>query len=64
MSNKDRKEAVLAALHQAVRHEMSAEEMRRQRVSFVMGMVKGDSVTRQAVKEAVDRQDGMAPVAL
>ena len=64
MSNEERKAAVLDALHQAVRHTMSAEEMRRQRVSFVMGMMKGDSVTRQSVKEAVDRQDGMVSATL
>lgn len=64
MSSDERKEAVLAALHQAVKHELSAEEMRRQRVSFVMSMVKGDSMTRQAVQDAVDKQDGLVPAGL
>lgn len=57
MENAVRKATVIAALEKAVRRELSQEELRRQRVSFVLGTVKSDSVTIEYVQKVVDQKD-------
>jgi hypothetical protein len=51
--------ALLDALRAASGHVPSADELRRQRVSFIMGMLKEDStVTRARVVEILKQQEG------
>lgn len=53
------KEAVIAALHKAATRNLSADEVSRQRLSFVMGTLKSDSdATRERVRKALATQDG------
>ncbi len=54
--------ALLRALSIASATPPTPEEMHRQRVSFVMGIVKGDSgITRAQIEEVLSRQDGKRP---
>lgn len=51
--------ALLERLARAAKHEMSAEEIRRQRVSFVYGnLPQGNTMTRSQVAEAIRRHEG------
>lgn len=53
------KEAVIAAMHKAATRNLSADEVSRQRVSFVMGMLMSDSdATRARVQKTLATQDG------
>jgi hypothetical protein len=53
--------SLLARLARAAKHEMSAEEIRRQRVSFVYGnLPQNNSMTRNQVAEAIARIEGDA----
>ena len=52
--------SLLAALHEASSQPMTADEVKQQRVSFVMGMLKEDSnVTRARVEEILAQQEGV-----
>lgn len=51
--------SLLARLAVAAKHEMTAEEIRRQRVSFVYGNLPHNSpMTRQQVASAIARHEG------
>lgn len=53
--------ALLARLRQAAQKEMSPEEVRRQRLSFVYGnLPNGNTMTRDEVEVALDRLEGTA----
>ena len=50
---------LLDALKSAAQGTLSAEELRRQKVSFIMGSLKDDStITRNRVKEVLDSLEG------
>jgi hypothetical protein len=50
---------LLARLALAAKHEMTAEEVRRQRVSFVYGNLPHDNpMTRNQVADAIKRLEG------
>ncbi len=52
-------EALLRALKIASATPLTPEELHRQRVSFIMGIVKGDSgITRARVEEVLAKQEG------
>lgn len=52
-------EALLKALRDAPSVPQSAEDIRRQRVSFVVGFLgAGSGVTRARIEQIIDRQDG------
>ena len=52
-------ESLLSALRKASTRSPTAEELRRQRISFVMGSLKADSdVTRARVEELLELQEG------
>lgn len=51
--------AFLARLAQAAKHEMTVEEIRRQRVSYVYGnLPQGNTMTRREVAAALSRMEG------
>jgi len=53
--------ALLERLQRAARHEMTADEIRRQRVSFVYGNLPPDNpMTRLQVASAIARHEGEA----
>ena len=53
------KPELLRALQQASRHRLSANELKKQRVSFIMGGLSEKSgVTRSRVKEVLEAQEG------
>ena len=53
------KESLLSALRQASKHVPTPEELRRQRVSFIMGSLKESSgVTRAKIQEVLEEQEG------
>lgn len=59
MTDTKTNETLLAALRQAARRGPSAAELRKQRVSFIMGSLRQDStVTRAKVNELLDEQEG------
>ena len=50
---------LLERLHRAAQHQMTAEELRRQRVSFVYGgLPQGSPMTRHDVEVALARLEG------
>jgi hypothetical protein len=52
-------ETLLCALNIASKMQLTAEEVHRQRVSFIMGIVKSDSgITRARVEKVLAEQDG------
>jgi hypothetical protein len=60
VTNLKTKESTLEALMQASRHRPTAEELHRQRVSFIMGSLKEESaVTRAKVQEVLANQEGV-----
>lgn len=60
MTNLKTKESTLRALEQAKRTPLTPDEIRRQRVSFIMGSLNTDSqVTRAKVQEILDQQEGV-----
>jgi len=59
MTNLKTKESTLNALQQASRRPLTAEELQKQRVSFIMGSLKKESpVTRAKVQEVLAEQEG------
>jgi hypothetical protein len=59
MTNLKTRPELLTALRKVATRELSASDLHKQRVSFVMGSLKQDSgVTRAQVDEVVSRQDG------
>lgn len=54
-------DALLAKLREAAKHHMSKNEIREQKISYVMGVVSQDStITRKQVEEILDRAEGAA----
>jgi hypothetical protein len=54
------KESTLRALREAVRRPRTAEEMQKQRVSFVMGSLDAESpMTREKVEKLLAEQQGL-----
>lgn len=52
-------QSLLDALREASSHTPTAEELQRQRVSFIMGSLKTDSsVTRDRVQKVLAEQEG------
>jgi hypothetical protein len=52
-------ELLLAALEEASKRELTAEELNKQRVSFIMGSLKESStVTRSRFEEVLAEQEG------
>ena len=50
---------LLRALQRASTRKPTAEELRQQRVSFIMGLLKENSgVTRSRIQEVLAKQDG------
>jgi hypothetical protein len=52
------KPSLLEALHKASRRDLTADEIRQQRVSFIMGSVKSDEITRAKIQNVLDKQEG------
>jgi hypothetical protein len=53
------KESLLSALRAATTRAPTADEINRQRVSFIIGTLKETSgVTRSKVQEVLDKQEG------
>lgn len=51
-------EALLATLAEASRRGVTAEELRQQRISFIVGSLKGTStITRLRVQEVLAQQE-------
>lgn len=51
--------SLVTALEKAARAPLSAEEIERQRISYVMGSLKADSeITRAKVEEILAQQKG------
>lgn len=60
MSDVRTRASLLEALRQAAERPMTAEEIARQRVSFVMGSLgDGSTLTRARVQEILAQQDGI-----
>jgi hypothetical protein len=52
-------ESLLATLQKASKRVLTAEELKKQRVSFIMGSLKESStVTRARIQEVLARQEG------
>lgn len=52
-------ESLLHALKRAASHTPTAEELHRQRVSFILGSLREEStVTRERVQEVLAEQEG------
>jgi hypothetical protein len=46
-------------LREAAKHPLTRDEIREQRISFVMGMMpEGSTLTREEIKELIDNLDG------
>jgi len=59
MTNIKTQESLLRTLEKASKHPPSKQEVREQRVSFIMAGVKANSgVTRDRIKEVLAAQDG------
>lgn len=62
MTHLETSPALLEAIRKASVTELTADEVRRQRVSFVMGTLKDQSsITRDRVEEVLAKQDGRLP---
>jgi hypothetical protein len=62
MTNLKTKESTLQALERASRNPPTPEEMKKQRVSFIMGSLNKDShVTRAKIQEILAEQEGNKP---
>ena len=52
---------LLRRLAEAARHQMTREELRLQRISFILGSMPEDStVTRQQVEAVLEKAEGAA----
>jgi hypothetical protein len=59
MANLRTTEALLRALRKASDRPLTANELQRQRVSYIMGILKGDSgITRARVEKVLAEQEG------
>lgn len=59
MTNIQTSETLLRALRESANRDISADVVREQRISFVMGAVKrSDNVTRTMVERVLNRQEG------
>jgi hypothetical protein len=59
VTNLKTKESTLNALRRASRHPLTASEVEKQRVSFVMGSLRSESpMTRAKVQEILAEQEG------
>ena len=59
MADLSTNEALLRALKKASATTPTPEELRRQRVSFILGIVKADSgITRARVEDVLAEQEG------
>jgi hypothetical protein len=59
MTNLKTKESTLRALEKAARITLTADDIRHQRVSFIMGSIATDSpMTRAQIQEILAEQDG------
>jgi hypothetical protein len=62
MTNLQTKESLLTNLRAAAKRRPSSEELRKQRVSFILGTLKDTStVTRAQVTEILAAQEGKNP---
>ena len=53
---------MIEALRRSAEQEMTEEEVRRQKISFIMGTVSFDSkITREEVAAHIDRMAGRRP---
>lgn len=52
------KPSLLEALQKASRRDLTADEVRQQRISFIMGSVRSDDITRAKVQDVLDKQEG------
>jgi hypothetical protein len=60
MTNLKTRESTLQALEKASRRPPTAEEIKKQRVSFIMGSLNRDShVTRAQVQDLLAEQEGV-----
>lgn len=60
MTNLRTKESTLQALVRATRRPPSPDEIRKQRISFIMGSLNKDShVTRAKIQEILEQQEGV-----
>lgn len=51
---------LLRRLHDAVRHQMTRDELRAQKVSFILGaMPKDSTVTKGQVEEILNKSEGV-----
>ena len=59
MTNLHTDPKLLAKLEESATRQMSEDEIRKQRVSYVMGMLKEDSpLTRERVRDIINQQQG------
>lgn len=59
MTDLKTRETLLEALREAAKRPMNEEELRRQRVSFIMGTLNMDStITRDQVEDILARHEG------
>lgn len=60
MTDLKTKESTLNALRKASQYRPTAEELQKQRVSFIMGnLKKGSEVTRAKIQEVLAKQEGV-----
>jgi len=53
--------ALLLKLAEAAKHHMSKDELRQQKISFILSSVSDDStMTRKQVEEILDQAEGVA----
>ena len=53
---------LIEALHRSAGQEMTEEEIRKQKISFIMGTLSFDSkITREEVADCIDRMAGRRP---
>ena len=59
MTNLKTDESLLEALRSAAQRRPSADEVQRQRVSFILSAVnQGEGVTKSRIQEVLSEQDG------
>lgn len=52
-------EGLLRALQRAASQDLTADEVRRQRISFVVGSLKdSNTVSKERVRSVLDKQEG------
>lgn len=59
MTDLQTNKSLLKKLHEAASQDLTVEELRKQRVSYVMGILKDtSSVTREQVQNVLAHQEG------